>query len=477
MTGSDTLREGVRPCHLPPRRAVTSGRSAVPVISGATTLAALRATSTECVACHAAKDIHQGRLGTSCAECHSPATLDGRHHRPRPDALCSRRTARRGGVRVLPRRSALDGDRPDLPQLPRRGRSARRAVPRRLRRLPRGDRLEGRHLRPCPDAASPWTVAHAKPACAACHADGRYVGTPTSCVGCHAGDDQHRGAFGTDCASCHTTDDLGGRDVRPRQVVVPADRRPPQRDLPEVPCRRGRTRERRRPAPPVTPKPASHGSAFGSSCASCHTTKAWLPASFDHARSSFPLTGAHLQRDLPEVPCRRGVQGNADHVRRLSHEARLARQRLRQQLRVLPLDQGLAAGVVRPRQDVVPADRSPPERDLPEVPCRRACTRERRPPAPPVTRSPPRTAAPSAPTARPATRPRPGCRRPTAGPMRSPGTMAAPAGRARHATRPRWTSYSCARCHSDSSMTQRHREVSRFSLTTCASCHQTGKGD
>ena len=44
---------------------------------GATTIAALQATSTECVSCHAARDIHEGRLGTSCAECHTTASWTG----------------------------------------------------------------------------------------------------------------------------------------------------------------------------------------------------------------------------------------------------------------------------------------------------------------------------------------------------------------------------------------------------------------
>jgi len=38
---------------------------------GQTTVAALKATTTACVSCHAAKDVHQGRLGTSCADCHT----------------------------------------------------------------------------------------------------------------------------------------------------------------------------------------------------------------------------------------------------------------------------------------------------------------------------------------------------------------------------------------------------------------------
>ena len=266
------------------------------------------------------------------------------------------------------------------------------------------------------------TGAHATPACAACHADGRYVGTPTTCIGCHAGDDKHNGALGTDCAVVPQGDDLGGRVVRPRQGDVPADRGPPQRDLPEVP-RRGPVQGHadrvlglpREPAShgsafggscaschtttawlpatfnhnkatfPLTgahrsvtcqqchgggqykgtpttcaachAKPASHGSAYGSSCASCHTTTAWLPATFNHAKTSFPLTGAHQSVDLPALPQGRPVQGHADHVRGLSHQALLARQRLQQQLRVLPHDHGLAAGEVRRAAPVPPEPR------------------------------------------------------------------------------------------------------------------------
>jgi hypothetical protein len=34
-------------------------------------------------------------------------------------------------------------------------------------------------------------------------------------------------------------------------------------------------------------------SGFPTTCVTCHSTGAWQPASFDHARTSFPLTGAH----------------------------------------------------------------------------------------------------------------------------------------------------------------------------------------
>jgi hypothetical protein len=39
-----------------------------------------------------------------------------------------------------------------------------------------------------------------------------------------------------------------------------------------------------------------------------------------------------------------------------------------------------------------------------------------------------------------------------------------------------WDTYSCAKCHSNTSMTSRHKSVSGFTLTTCAKCHPTGRG-
>jgi hypothetical protein len=35
-------------------------------------------------------------------------------------------------------------------------------------------------------------------------------------------------------------------------------------------------------------------SGFPQDCSICHTTSGWSPSSFDHSKTSFPLTGAHL---------------------------------------------------------------------------------------------------------------------------------------------------------------------------------------
>lgn len=79
----------------------------------------------------------------------------------------------------------------------------------------------------------PLSGAHANAQCAQCHVNGRYAGTPT------------------DCASCHMTDFQG------------------------------------------TTNPNHATAGFPQDCSLCHTTAQWAGAVFDHARTQFPLTGAH----------------------------------------------------------------------------------------------------------------------------------------------------------------------------------------
>jgi hypothetical protein len=40
-------------------------------------------------------------------------------------------------------------------------------------------------------------------------------------------------------------------------------------------------------------KDDAHNGQFGTDCGTCHSTTAWLPATFDHSRTKFSLTGAH----------------------------------------------------------------------------------------------------------------------------------------------------------------------------------------
>jgi hypothetical protein len=52
--------------------------------------------------------------------------------------------------------------------------------------------------------AFPLGGAHLETACAQCHLDGVYQGTPQDCAVCHEDPAFHRGLLGSECASCHT---------------------------------------------------------------------------------------------------------------------------------------------------------------------------------------------------------------------------------------------------------------------------------
>ncbi len=80
----------------------------------------------------------------------------------------------------------------------------------------------------------PLTGAHINLTCNQCHAGGKFAGTST------------------DCASCHLTD--FNKTTNP-----------------------------------------NHASAgFPTLCSACHTTSSWAGAQFDHSKTPFPLTGAHM---------------------------------------------------------------------------------------------------------------------------------------------------------------------------------------
>ena len=260
---------------------------------GATTLAALRATATACVTCHAARDIHEGRLGTNCAECHSNATwadatidhdrtrfaLVGKH----VGGICESCHIDRQWTGIgLTCRSCHAAADPHAGQFP-------------------GD------CAAC-HAATGWkdvtfnhaktrfalALAHAKPACAACHPGGRYVGTPLSCIGCHAASDKHNGALGKDCAACHvatTWADVTFNHSKTRFALTLAHAKPAC-----VACHPGG----RYAGTPLTcigchAAKDKHKGAFGTNCAACHRATTWADWTFDHNKAAFRLTGAHLK--------------------------------------------------------------------------------------------------------------------------------------------------------------------------------------
>jgi DnaJ-class molecular chaperone len=153
----------------------------------------------------------------------------------------------------------------------------------------------------------PLTGAHLATSCAQCHGDGVYDGKPTTCVSCHRGSyDATRQpphaslAFPTDCTSCHTTSGWPGGRYNHAATNFPLT----GAHLP-LSCAQchGDGVYRGKPTTCLschqgdydrTTNPNHRTAQFPTDCTTCHTTSGWPGAGFDHNRSQFPLTGAHV---------------------------------------------------------------------------------------------------------------------------------------------------------------------------------------
>ncbi|HSD75006.1 MAG TPA: hypothetical protein VLB75_09575 [Steroidobacteraceae bacterium] len=172
--------------------------------------------ATECHACHRASDVHSGKLGTDCAQCHS---LEGWR------------------VNI-----AFDHDLSDFPLV-----GLHVAVPCEQCHLTRAYKDVGQECLAChqaddvhkgglgkdcarchsPNGWRIWdfdhgketgfalTGAHAKLTCSSCHKQPPdEVELDSGCVSCHAQDDVHLGQYGRQCQRCHSTVTFKGARLR-----------------------------------------------------------------------------------------------------------------------------------------------------------------------------------------------------------------------------------------------------------------------
>jgi Zn finger protein HypA/HybF involved in hydrogenase expression len=151
--------------------------------------------------------------------------------------------------------------------------------------------------------------AHATVPCQQCHPSqqkNEYVGLRTDCFGCHASDydgaqsPNHRQAgLGTDCQSCHAVNAMswGGTfdHARTGFPLIGAHA--------AIACAQCHTGNVFRAT--ATQCISCHGqqfatatspphTGFATDCTTCHTMSAWQPATFNHNKTLFPLTGGHM---------------------------------------------------------------------------------------------------------------------------------------------------------------------------------------
>lgn len=442
---------------------------------GSTTLVALRSTSTVCATCHLKDDIHQGRLGQACGSCHTPASWDGAtldHATQTRFALtgehvgvaCESCHVNRRWTGIGATCAACHAkDDPHAGQFKEECASCHASTG--------WKDVTFDHAK----TSFPLEKAHANVACASCHKAGKFAGTSTTCVSCHAADDTHKDALGHNCEACHraTTWSDAAFDHSTTAFKLTGAHA-------GVTCQRCHTN-----APPSsTPtscaschdKPAAHDRHFGGDCASCHTTKAWRPAAFDHATTKYRLTGAHLGVACQKCHTPATTYANAStvcascHTKPASHTGAF----------------GSACGTCHSTKRWLPAtfDHSRTGFKLTGAHLGTSCQKCHKGSTftgLPTTCVGCHTKPSSHPSSYGTVCTR--CHTTKAwlpisysGPHTFPMNHRGAGGKCSTCHPSSLSSYTCSKCHSNATMNEHHKEVAGFSLTTCAKCHPTGGG-
>jgi hypothetical protein len=140
----------------------------------------------------------------------------------------------------------------------------------------------------------PLADAHLAVPCGECHVRTSPEAPPQlqwhdlDCRACHASDDPHRGMFGArPCGSCHTGGVFKGVKFDHGTVATRECTSCHRDDSPHGDQFGGRS------LPAAAGVPGEPGR--GRDCVECHVTTSFRIERFDHARTRFPLDGAHAR--------------------------------------------------------------------------------------------------------------------------------------------------------------------------------------
>ena len=152
------------------------------------------------------------------------------------------------------------------------------------------------------------TGMHASLTCLQCHLNGNYNNTPVDCYTCHKADfssannpNHVSSGFPTDCSICHTTAGWSPSSFNHSKTSFPLTGAHVN-----VSCAQCHKNNNYTTVPTAcfgchqtdynnTKDPAHGPAGFPTDCSVCHTTASWAGAVFDHSKTPFPLTGAHIK--------------------------------------------------------------------------------------------------------------------------------------------------------------------------------------
>jgi hypothetical protein len=254
--------------------------------------------SSLCIDCHRSDDVHDGRNGPQCGECHGDttwSTVDFDHFEVTGFGL----VGGHGGL------ACMDCHRePDHSGL---GDSTCRSC------HASDDIHEGRFGGQCDSChnSTSWKpknfdhaqqagfalpAGHGELACDSCHAGELTDPLPADCAGCHRDDDPHRGQLGDDCEACHVASGWVAQlwfdhDITSFPLLGS------HAELDCASCHESAAfHDAETGCNSCHLDDDPHAGTLGDRCGSCHNASTWAAWSFDHNLvSEFPLTGSHTQ--------------------------------------------------------------------------------------------------------------------------------------------------------------------------------------
>lgn len=153
----------------------------------------------------------------------------------------------------------------------------------------------------------PLTGMHASLACNQCHINGQYNGTPTACYSCHKNDfsgakspNHLASGFPTDCSICHTTKGWTPSSFDHSKTIFPLTGAHTTVNCASCHVNNNYTTVAtdcyscHKSNFTGTTNPNHVSAGFPTNCTLCHNTTSWAGATFDHSKTAFPLTGAHV---------------------------------------------------------------------------------------------------------------------------------------------------------------------------------------
>jgi hypothetical protein len=248
-----------------------------------------------CSGCHASEDVHAGRFGADCGDCHHPRkwaeirfdhgkrtdfTLRGAHR----DASCSscHSGARKSGTAKQEKMDhrCVSCHQSDDVHLKSLGGDCAECH--------NEDSFSGRVAFDHDLTPFPLLGLHAIVTCESCHSDHTFQHDDLACRSCHATDDVHKSTLGGGCESCHNPNGWSvWRFDHGRRTKFPLDGA--HEKLECAACHRQpmtRGFQMAQSCLGCHSSEDAHRGGFGRDCGGCHTSKAWKPASLGRSKGA-----------------------------------------------------------------------------------------------------------------------------------------------------------------------------------------------